>query len=138
VIRVLLVEDSEPNRFTLASLLEDEGLEVHQAESFAAASAILGAEGVDYDLVILDENLGDGFGTQLVPKVRARVPQACVMLVSGRVEEGGFGADIGVDAILAKGSNFDDILAALRRLVSGAPQRSSHDAQWRLRGARGT
>jgi hypothetical protein len=41
------------------------------------------------------------------------------MLVSGRVEAGAFPANTGVDAILTKGGDFNDILDALRGLLSG-------------------
>jgi CheY-like chemotaxis protein len=112
---VLLVDDDAANRLVLAALLEDEGFRVDVAGSFAAASLKLSAGGARYDLVLLDEDLGDGRGTDLVPRVRARLPGARVVLVSGAAEEGGARARF--DAVLAKGAGFPELLAELQRLL---------------------
>lgn len=112
---VLLVDDNAANRLILATLLEDEGFLVDVASSFAAASLKLSAEGARYDLVLLDEDLGDGRGTDLVPRARAHLPDARVVLVSGAVEEAGASARF--DAVLAKDAGFPELLAELQRLL---------------------
>ena len=71
---ILLVDDDESVRITLAALLEGEGFTVDAAESYAGALACLASEAARYDLVLLDQHLGDGEGSALLPQVRARQP----------------------------------------------------------------
>ncbi|WP_437675689.1 response regulator [Sorangium sp. So ce131] len=113
---VLLVDDDESSRFVLAALLEDEGFQVDVAGSFAAAGEALAAGGARYDLVLLDQNLGDGRGTDLLPAVRARLPGARVALLSGSGGEDLDGAPP-PDVVLAKGIDFPALLDALRGLL---------------------
>ena len=57
-------------RETLSALFEDEGgICVRQARSFASAEAALD-EPASIDVVLLDEHLGDGSGSNLVPRIR--------------------------------------------------------------------
>ncbi len=113
--RVLLVDDDAANRLTLGSLLEDEGIEVDVADSLGQARAKLG-DGA-YDVIMLDQHLGDGLGTSLVASVRARLPAAKVMLISGSVEPESLPRDVYLDAVLAKGTRFDDLVSLMRTLV---------------------
>lgn len=119
--RVLLVDDDASNHLTLSILLEDEGLHVDIAVSFAEAKGILlsGVEG--YDLVLLDQHLGDGEGSDLLPIVREKMPAARAILVSGSL-----GADerahlVGFDALLVKGTPLPELLAVIRRSIGAAP-----------------
>jgi CheY-like chemotaxis protein len=111
--RLLLVDDDQSNLLTLSALLEGEGFVVDIAASFALASAMLGAGGVEYDVALLDQNLGDGRGTALLPLVRRRLPECTAILISGSVaaedvESAGF------DAILIKSTPFPEVLAVVR------------------------
>jgi two-component system, response regulator RegA len=120
--KVLLVDDDESQRISLGVLLEDEGLTVDLAASFAAGRALIEAGTAAYDLVILDQHLGDGLGSSLVPLVRARLPGATVVLVSGSVREKER-AGVGVDAIITKGTAFPEILATLQGALARAARR---------------
>lgn len=113
---VLLVDDDESSRVVLAALLEDEGFQVDVAASFGAAGEKLAAESASYDLVLLDQNLGDGRGTELLPALRARLPNAKAVLISGDVSEGG-GARPPPDVVLSKGVDFPALLSELERLL---------------------
>ena len=117
MIRILLVDDSDSNRMVLGSLLEDEGLHVEEARSFAQARDKLVESGPTYDLVMVDQHLGDGLGTGLVPIVRTRAPRAKVMLISGSAEDH---AESGVvfDAAVKKGRDFNDVLALMKELLA--------------------
>ncbi len=116
--RLLLVDDDEGNRLTLAALLEDEGFEVDVAVSFSEAKGKLSLAPPAYAAVLLDHSLGDGYGTELVPLIRTVLPQAKIVAMSGSV-----GADRmrrGADADLPKGLHFPDFLGRLRQLLSSA------------------
>ena len=76
MIRVLLVDDHASSRQPLAIFL---GLEpdiavVAQAGSLAEARAVLAETGVD--VAVVDLELPDGDGVDLVPDVRAANPEA--------------------------------------------------------------
>jgi two-component system, response regulator RegA len=114
--RVLLVDDSASNRLVLGTLLEDEGLRVDEADSVAQARGMLCAEGAAYDVVLLDQQLGDGLGASLVSVVRARIPSARVMLISGSAD-----CDIPpglYDAEVPKGRDFNDVMGLMRELLA--------------------
>lgn len=111
--KVLVVDDDESNRFSLAALLEDEGFEVEVASSYAEAEQKLLTGDPQYSLVLLDQRLGDGLGTDLVPTVRARLPRAKVVLLTG-----GYAVrDTPVDAVIQKGGSFPVMMALLSRLT---------------------
>jgi CheY-like chemotaxis protein len=116
VTKILLVDDSTSNRMVLGSLLEDEGLSVDEAASFARARELICAEGAAYDVVMLDQHLGDGLGTSLVPVVREHVPGARVMLISGSAEDDLQSLGL-FDATVSKDRDFNDVLTLVRRLL---------------------
>jgi CheY-like chemotaxis protein len=122
--RLLLVDDSESNRLVLGSLLEDEGIDVDLAESFAAARTRITTVTTAYDVVLLDQHLGDGLGTDLVPIVRRAMAQTKIVLISGSGGHDDVPAENAVDGMLIKGDDFDGLVVELRRLVpamGGAP-----------------
>ena len=116
--RLLLVDDSDSNRITLSVLLEEEGYEVEVAHNFAEARDRVAAG--KYDAVLLDQNLGDGKGTDLVPLVRARMPETKILLISGSVREDQVPLQ-GLDGVVIKGAAFPDVLQLVRNALG--PQR---------------
>ena len=111
-MRILLVEDSEGARITLAAMFTDEGHEVIDAESLADARARL-APGLD--AVLLDLTLPDGTGTDLVSDVRRASPAAVIVLHSGADS---VGATSGVDLVVGKDSPFAELLGRLEAAVA--------------------
>lgn len=79
--RVLLLDDSDLYRVTLRAILEDSGYQVTEATSIAECRGLLGAGSAD--LVVLDVELEDGCGLDLIPAVRAALPTAPVVVLSG-------------------------------------------------------
>jgi CheY-like chemotaxis protein len=117
-VSVLLVDDDDANRITLSALLEDEGYAVDVAANFGEASRKL-TQGAGYDLVLLDQHLGDGIGTELIPTIRARLPKAKVVLVSGSIEAGAAGL-LDCDGVVRKGSNFPALVSLIRTFAQGS------------------
>jgi DNA-binding response OmpR family regulator len=107
---VLLVEDREAPRITTMALLEDEGFVVEVAASFGEALSALDT-GRRCDVVLLDRDLGDGDGADLIPLVRKSWPEAKTILVSGEA------ANVEVDAVVPKGQSFDTLLRILESLL---------------------
>lgn len=67
--------------------------------------------------MLLDQSLGDGFGTGLIPLVRHHMPKTKVVFVTGHDGK----IDMPVDAVFRKGGHFDDLLAFLFKLLPQRP-----------------
>jgi DNA-binding response OmpR family regulator len=114
---LLLVEDDALNRLALAGLLEEAGFAVVTAGSYTEAANLLQRPRA-YDAVLLDEGLGDGSGSELIPLVRHWMPGTKVVFVTG---EQYVKAELRVDAVFHKGGLFDDLLAFLFKLMPRHP-----------------
>ena len=113
MIRILLVDDDESNRLTMTALLEDEGFDVEVAVSKADACAALSVE-PSFALVLTDQHLGDGLGSDIVPIVRDRMPEAKVVLMSGSA--GDAPLSVVPDGCFTKGEDFGELLSLIRAL----------------------
>ncbi len=107
--QVLLVDDDDASRFTLAALLEDAGVVVREIATLEEARAAIPEE-PDCLLVLADYHLDEGLGVDLLPLVRQHMPRARFVLVSGDVEAGSLP---GIDGVLRKG---DDPRVAIARV----------------------
>jgi len=92
VLKVLIVEDDAADCQALVQLMQSQGLEASGAETLAEARARLQDDA--FELVLLDIQLPDGSGTDLLPELEER--ETDVVMVSGQ-------------------STLDDAIAALRR-----------------------
>jgi two-component system response regulator RegA len=109
VSSVLLIDDDDASRFTLAALLEDAGISVREAATLEEGRAAIPEE-PGCALVLADYHLDEGLGVDLLPLVREHMPGARFVLVSGDAEAGSLP---GVDAVLRKG---DDPRVAIARV----------------------
>lgn len=114
--RALLVDDNETNRLTLAALLESEAFELTEASSLAEARQSL-ALGPAFDLVLLDLQLSDGSGMDLIPAVRAQLPSCKIIVVSGGGPRDGSAAAASADGYFRKGDDLDELFARIRALL---------------------
>lgn len=115
--RLLLVEDHFPDAFLLTECLEAEGVgwEVTHAETFADAARQWG-EGA-FDALLLDLDIPDGFGLELLGRALALVGNAPVLVLSGLADEGVASQAVrsGALAYVVKGvTAAPEITAALR------------------------
>lgn len=118
-LQVLIVDDTENNRRALQSVLEDLELRVDAASSLAEARTLLAAPDARYRLVVLDQHLGDGLGTDLVALIRERQPAARILLLSGSVSEESMQKEsTKVDAHLAKGRDIQELLSVIAELLT--------------------
>ena len=113
-LRLLIVDDDEGNRITLAALLEDEGFAVEMAASAEEARGLLGEGG--FHAVILDQHLGDGLGSEVAADVRSRLPAAAVLMMSGSSSEEEIrSAGPAFDAWFVKGADVERMIAWLKQ-----------------------
>lgn len=82
---VLLVEDHETTRITLAGVIEREGAKVTSVASAGAAREKLRDE--EYDLVITDMRLPDGDGMELLDETKRLSAGSPVILITGHGSE---------------------------------------------------
>jgi len=78
--KILLVDDDKSVRTVLTEVLGDE-FQVNEAESGAALRRAL--EDLQPDVVILDVNLTDANGLELLPQVKKRWPETEVIMLTG-------------------------------------------------------
>lgn len=117
--RLLLVDDDESNRVTLSALLEDEGYLVDVASSFSEAKQLLEYDPPRYEALLLDHSLGDGYGSNLVPLIRERLPHAKIIAMSASA--GGDRTRTEADAALPKGMHFPEFLGGLQAILAWVP-----------------
>jgi DNA-binding response OmpR family regulator len=108
--RVLLLDDSDLYRSTLLALLEDAGYEVVEARRLSEARHRI-HEG-RYDLAILDLQLEDGAGPDLIPELRKAAKETRLLVLSG---EPGVVAD--ADLVLDKSLDTGELLRRIDELV---------------------
>ncbi len=131
-VSVLVVEDESLLRKRYAAHLESEGAEVTTVGSLREAVGALG--GLDFDVVVLDVNLPDGKGTDLLREPRLGPSTSVVVLtatggVGGAVEA----MRLGAADYLTKPCDLDDL--ALRVLRARRSQHARRAEEFRRGGA---
>lgn len=118
--RVLLVEDNRDLLENLAEILAMEGYAVETAQSVREATAAL-ARG-PFDVALVDLNLSDGQGIDVVADIRRRAPEtACVILTGNASLETAVDAvNRGAYAYLFKGGRIEDVLLTIARAAEKA------------------
>jgi len=115
--RVLVVEDDQGVRESLAVVLRVQSYEVHGVERGELANDALGDFGPD--LVILDLNLPGIDGLETCRRLRAAGFNGPVLMLTARheVADRVAGLDAGADDYLAKPFALDELLARVRALI---------------------
>ncbi len=80
--RLLITEDDHSLNEILAMHFEDQGFDVLQAESIQAAQRILSS--TKLDLVLLDQQLPDGTGLDLIPRIRDTDEDTAIVMMTGQ------------------------------------------------------
>ena len=116
-MRILLVEDNQALAEGLSTLLRGSGYAVDAVSDGASAEAVAAAEA--YDLVILDLNLPEMDGLEVLRSMRARHNRAAVMILTARgtPEERVRGLDLGADDYMIKPFDIPEFEARIRVLL---------------------
>ena len=130
---ILIVDDDEALVCTLAEQLSLDGeFTVAVAASLAKAEALLSAEGVRFDLVLLDVSLPDGDGREFCARIRRLGHRMPVLMLTGSDSEADIvsGLDAGANDYIAKPFRLNELLARIRAQLRGYD--SSEDAVFRV------
>jgi two-component system OmpR family response regulator len=119
-VRVLVVDDEPSLAELLASVLRYEGWNVVTAGS--GAEAVRTAREFRPDAVVLDIMLPDFNGLEVMRRLRAELPQVCVLFLTARdaVEDRVAGITAGGDDYVTKPFSLEEVLARLRGLLRRA------------------
>jgi two-component system, OmpR family, response regulator len=116
-VRILLVEDNGTLADGLSAILRGSGYAVDVVSDGLSAEAVATAE--KFDLIILDLNLPEMDGLDVLRSIRARQNQAAVMILTARgtPEERVKGLDLGADDYLTKPFDISELEARIRVLL---------------------
>jgi DNA-binding NarL/FixJ family response regulator len=119
--RLLLVDDNSLFREALALLLEwNMGLDSVQAESVAEARRILGDSHDEVGLAIIDIDLPDGDGIELIEELRETETDVPVLaLATGRRLQRTRALQAGAEEVLTVEEPIEELVGTVRRLLAG-------------------
>jgi two-component system torCAD operon response regulator TorR len=114
--RVLVVEDDVVVREIAAGYLRQGGIDTVEARSTAAALACFGNQPID--LALVDVNLPDGLGFDLVRRIRAQRDTAVIYMTSrGAPDDKVHGLEAGGDDYIVKPVDMRELLARVRAVL---------------------
>ena len=117
-MRVLVVDDESSARSALSELLREEGYEVQSAaDGYKALGRI---DGWEPDVVITDVKMPALGGLELMTKLRERIPDIAVVVMTayGSVEGAVEAMHLGADDYLSKPVHLPQLLVVLRRVLA--------------------
>ncbi|WDZ98449.1 response regulator transcription factor [Herbaspirillum sp. WKF16] len=123
--RIALLEDHERMADLVSRALAAAGIETDVYSSISQAA--IGLEQIRYPALVLDRNLPDGDGLDLVRKLRARrIDTPCLMLTArDALHDRISGLEAGADDYLPKPFSMEELVARVRALMRRAPQQQS-------------
>ena len=115
--RVLIVDDEPMVRWMLSEAIRDWGYEV--AEAGSAAEVLADIDAVPPSAILLDINLPDGSGLELLRDIKIHQPRASVVMVTANAvfENAVDALRGGADDFLGKPVNLDELHFILDRLI---------------------
>lgn len=117
-VRVLVVDDESSARSALSELLREEGYEVQSAaDGYKALGRV---DGWEPDVVITDVKMPALGGIELMTKLRERMPEIAVVVMTayGSVEGAVEAMHLGADDYLSKPVHLPQLLVVLRRVLA--------------------
>lgn len=116
-MRVLLVEDDSGTAQSIELMLKTEGINVYRTD--------LGEEGIDlgkiydYDIILLDLNLPDISGYEVLRSLRSAKISTPILILSGlaTIEDKIRGLGLGADDYLSKPFHKDELIARIHAIV---------------------
>lgn len=113
--RILVVDDEESIRKTMAAILQKNGYAVDTAQN--GREAIEKSNASFYNLALIDIRLPDMEGTQLLTDMKETTPKMVKIIVTGypSLQNAIAAVNNGADSYLLKPVNIDSLLATIQR-----------------------
>lgn len=123
-MKVLIIEDDAILADNLRKVLAKEGLVVDVANTYQ--DGLICIEVNEYDCIVLDINLPDGSGYELLEETRGMEINTPVIVVSarGQVENRIKGLDLGADDYVGKPVDSGELIARIRALIRRNSERA--------------
>ena len=116
-MKLLIVEDESEINDLMCRFFKSEGFVVESAATYQEAfSNIFDYE---YDCVVLDLNLPDGDGLNLIQELKNKESKSCIIVVSARdsLEDKIEGLDMGADDYLSKPFSMAELNARIKSIM---------------------
>ena len=112
--RILVVDDDESIRRTLAAILEEQGYIVDTAEN--AREAIQKSNTKFFNLALVDIRLPDIEGTRLLTTMKETIPPMVKIIITGypSLQNAMEAVNKGADAYILKPLNIDNVLSTIK------------------------
>jgi len=112
--RILVIDDDESIRKTLATILEEKGYEVNTAKN--GREAIRKSETKFYNLALIDIRLPDMEGTKLLTELKEGTPKMVKIIITGypSLQNAIEAVNKGADAYVVKPFNVDSVLNTIK------------------------
>jgi DNA-binding response OmpR family regulator len=116
-MKVLLVEDEKMLANSICEFLQKEKYICETASTFIAASEKIFLH--QYDCIILDINLPDGLGFDLIHEIKEKKQDTGILILSARnsLDDKLKGLDLGSDDYLAKPFHLSELNARLKAII---------------------
>lgn len=116
-MQILIVEDELPLMESMVSYLEMEGFKCEQATSYHQGLCSLDQH--DYTCMLIDLNLPDGDGLELVKLARQNQTTSGIIIISARdaLEERVRGLEMGADDYLVKPFHLSELVARVHSVA---------------------
>jgi DNA-binding NarL/FixJ family response regulator len=134
-IRVAVVDDHPIVRDGIVANLQDASDIAVAGSAGSAAEALALVRRERPDLVLLDLELPDRSGLELIPELKAALPELRIVVFSayGGEERVAAALSRGADSYVLKGTPSDELLATIRAAVAGQPRLGAEVAAQLLR-----
>ncbi|GAA4003767.1 ATP-binding protein [Sphingomonas humi] len=114
-LRLLVVDDEDEVRATIAQMLSEAGHKVSSASNGRSALASIGSE--QFDLVVTDYLMPEMSGTELIAAAREKKPRQAFLVVSGFADSEELAQRCPDAALVAKPFTAAELLVAVERAV---------------------
>lgn len=116
-MKILIIEDEMALAESIGHYLSDEGYVYELAFDYESASAKIDA--YDYDCVIVDINLPDGNGLDIIHELKENQSTSGIIIISARnsLVDRITGLDIGADDYLVKPFNLSELNARIKSVI---------------------
>lgn len=116
-MKLLIIEDEMSLQELMATTLKKEGYVVETAYDFSTAADKLGS--YNYDCILLDINLPDGNGLDILSRIKSSGNPVNVIIISARdsIDDKIKGLELGADDYLAKPFHLAELVARIRSVT---------------------